>query len=121
VKIKYFKEVPEVLEKLHKLGYKLGIASRTTEIEGANELLNLFNWKKYFDYIEIYPGCKIKHLQKISKDSSYPLSEILFFDDEMRNIRDLESIGVKSILVDDGIDNEVINLGIKTFINRYLE
>ena len=60
-KINYYSEVPEVLESLHKEGYKLGIASRTGEIDGANQLLELFDWNKYFTYKQIYPGCKITH------------------------------------------------------------
>lgn len=63
-KVKYYPEVPKVLEKLHKNGYQLGIASRTTEINGANQLLKLFDWDKYLTYIEIYPGCKVTHFEK---------------------------------------------------------
>ncbi|PSN41720.1 Magnesium-dependent phosphatase 1 [Blattella germanica] len=63
-KIKYYPEVPSVLEKLQKDGYDLGIASRTSEIEGANQLLKLFDWDKYFKYKEIYPGRKVAHFSR---------------------------------------------------------
>lgn len=63
-KIKYYKEVPEVLDKLTSEGYELGVASRTSEIQGAKQLLHLFNWDKYFKYKEIYPGCKTTHFSK---------------------------------------------------------
>ena len=119
--MKYYKEVPEVLKKLRELGYELAVASRTTEIQGAKELLELLDWKKHFQYIEIYPGCKITHIRKIANDSGASLQEILFFDDEFRNIRDLESIGTKSILVDEGVSLDVVNAGIKVFVNRHLE
>lgn len=64
MKIKCYADVPEVLEKLHREGYTLAIASRTGEIEGANQLVQLFNWNKYFTYKEIYPGSKVRHFDK---------------------------------------------------------
>lgn len=62
--IRYYKEVPDVLKHLYEEGYELGVASRTSEIQGAKQLLNLFNWDKYLKYKEIYPGCKVTHFSK---------------------------------------------------------
>lgn len=62
-KVKFYREVPKVLEELKTKGYLLGIASRTSEINGANELLKLFDWDKCFMFKEIYPGCKVKHFE----------------------------------------------------------
>lgn len=62
--IKYYKEVPDVLKYLYEEGYELGIASRTSEIQGAKQLLNLFNWDNYFKYKEIYPGSKVTHFSR---------------------------------------------------------
>lgn len=63
-KVKYYSEVPKVLEWLHGKGYVLAAVSRTGEIQGANQLLALFDWDKYFTYKEIYPGCKITHFER---------------------------------------------------------
>lgn len=63
-KVKIYPEVPEVLKHLHDEGYVLGVASRTSEIVGANQLMKLLDWDKYFTYKEIYPGIKVKHFQK---------------------------------------------------------
>ena len=38
--------------------------SRTGEINGAEQLLHLFDWNKYFTYKEIYPGSKVRHFAK---------------------------------------------------------
>jgi magnesium-dependent phosphatase 1 len=55
--------VPEVLEYLKNEGISVAAASRTSEIKGANQLLDLFGWNKYFKYKEIYPGCKLNHFK----------------------------------------------------------
>lgn len=62
--IKCYPQAPQVLQKLHMEGYILGVASRTSEMDGANQLLKLFDWDKYFTYKEIYPGCKITHFTR---------------------------------------------------------
>lgn len=62
--IKCYPEVPRILEKLFNEGYKLAVASRTSEIKGARQLIELFGWDKYFSYLEIFPGCKTTHFNK---------------------------------------------------------
>lgn len=63
-KISYYKDSPEILKNLVEEGYEIGVASRTSEIKGANQLLNLFDWDKYIKYKEIYPGSKDAHFSK---------------------------------------------------------
>lgn len=43
---------------------------------------------------------------------------MIFFDDEQRNIRDLTELGVLSILVKNGVNNNVIKEGLDKFANR---
>lgn len=62
--VRYYTDVPHVLKQLSEEGYELGVASRTSEINGAMQLLDLFGWKKYFKYIEIFPGSKVTHFSK---------------------------------------------------------
>uniref|UniRef100_A0A0P4WZA3 Magnesium-dependent phosphatase 1 n=2 Tax=Scylla olivacea TaxID=85551 RepID=A0A0P4WZA3_SCYOL len=114
-KIKYYAEVPEVLKWLHKEGYVLAAVSRTGEIKGANQLLELFDWDKCFTYKEIYPGCKITHFNRIKTKSGAEFSEMLFFDDEHRNKRDLDTIGVRTVIVDDGITRKLVKQGLEEF------
>ncbi|XP_054164713.1 magnesium-dependent phosphatase 1-like [Oppia nitens] len=116
--VKHYPYVTEVLEKLSSLGYTLGIASRTTATDEAEQLIELFDWNKLIKYKEIFPGCKINHFNNIHTDSGIPFSQMLFFDDESRNIRDLMSKGVVSILVNKGIDKNVVINGIQTFVNQ---
>ena len=113
--VKYYPEVPAILERLKSLGYRIGIASRTSCIDEANDLLRLFNWDQWIDYKQIYPGCKITHITKLSKQSDTEFNQILFFDDEQRNIIDLKRINVCSILVDNGMTFKLLKNGIDKF------
>ncbi|XP_043468572.1 magnesium-dependent phosphatase 1-like [Leptopilina heterotoma] len=117
-KIRYYKDSPEILKNLVKEGYEVGVASRTSEIKGANQLLNLFGWDKYINYKEIYPGSKVTHFSKIKKDSGVDFKDMLFFDDEQRNIVDLTKLGVLSILVKDGVSHAVIKQGLDKFAHQ---
>lgn len=113
--IRHYKDVPDILNKLSEEGYELGVASRTSEIKGAKQLLNLLDWEKYFKYKEIYPGSKTTHFSQIKKLSNVEYKDMMFFDDEQRNISDLNKVGVLSILVKNGLTHEVIDHGLKKF------
>lgn len=93
---------PEVLEVLEHWSKKcdIAVASRTTYPQGAESLLNLFGFNKFINYKEIYPGCKLTHFKSLHDKSTYEFHEMLFFDDESRNIRDLKQYGVESVLID---------------------
>ncbi|XP_003742124.1 magnesium-dependent phosphatase 1 [Galendromus occidentalis] len=97
--VKPFPEVPRLLEKLRQDGYQIGAASRTDSPPVANQLIKLLDWDKYFDYREIYPGCKVTHFNKFKKDSGIQFKDMMFFDDEMRNIRDISKLGVTAVYV----------------------
>ena len=55
-KVKYYPEVPEILEQLKSEGYLIAIASRTGEVRGAESLINLFGWSAYIDCKHNYSG-----------------------------------------------------------------
>lgn len=114
----------------------MSVASRTGEIDGAEQLVNLFGWNKYFTNKQIYPGSKDTHINRqvpimvvslllyfqlifgfirISKACKIELEDMLFFDDEHRNIVDLERLGVISVLVKNGMTMKVLMDGLKKF------
>lgn len=117
-KMKYFPEVPDVLQKLVSLGYTLAVASRTSAPKEGRQLVDLFGWSQYFEYCEIYPGCKVTHFNQFKKQSGIPLENMLFFDDESRNIVDINKIGSVAILVKNGVNFGVIENGIKEFVSK---
>lgn len=103
-----YPEAKEILEDLS-VDYTLGIASRTHRPEWALELMSLFNIKHLFKYFEIYPGSKVEHFYQIQSRSGIAFSQMLFFDDEMRNIDDVRNLDATTVLVDQGITRELVS------------
>lgn len=115
-KVSPYPQSTNILQRLSALGYKIGIASRTAAIKDACQLVNLFEWKQYIDYQEIYPGCKVAHFTQFKKQSGIPFERMLFFDDEERNIVDINRLGSVAVLVDEGVSNNVVAEGIGYFV-----
>ncbi|VEN41593.1 unnamed protein product [Callosobruchus maculatus] len=114
-KVQCYPEVPETLKYLHEKGYPFAVASRCTDNKGCRTLLNLFGWDQYFKYLEIYPGRKFKHFNRIKEASGVDYSEMIFFDDEHRNIDDMTSIGVHSVFVPEGLTKKLVQDSIDKF------
>ena len=107
----------------------MAVASRTTFPEGAFSLIDLYNWSDYFEMKEIYPGMmlmltkasltsdnrpasirkliieifagpKYPHFEAFKNQTKVSYKDMLFFDDEHRNIRDIGSLNVTCVKVD---------------------
>ena len=88
--------------------YSLAIASRTHRPEWARELLQLLEVNTYFSYQEIYPGSKTEHFHQLQHRTDLPFKEMLFFDDEIRNVNDVARLGVTAVLADEGITQKLV-------------
>ena len=115
-------------------GIKVGCASRTCTPDLAHKMLSLLQIPSsekeaaengtpssgssgktalsMFDYLEMYPGSKTNHFQKIEKKSGIPYEEMLFFDDESRN-RNVEESGVAFQLVNRGVTLAEFDKGVQ--------
>lgn len=51
---------------------------------------------------EVYPGCKVKHFQRIHKRTGIPYEDMVFFDNEYRNVRDVQRLGVVCVHTPEG-------------------
>ncbi len=81
---------------------KVAIASKCNEPDWADECLDKFELpekiklRSVFDQnlIDVYFGTKQHHLKEISKKSGIKLNEMIFFDNQMDNCRDVAAIDV---------------------------
>jgi len=113
--IKLYPEVFQILEKAKKDGIKMGTVSRTLEPEYGKQLLKLMDLEKYFISCEFDTGTKVKSIEKIAKMAGINagMRKCLLFDDETRNIRDIEKAGGIGILLGNGLNNEKFKEGIE--------
>ncbi len=101
--IHLYPDVLPILNELKDKGKLIVAASRTFEPNWAQDLLYLFDIDKFFNLKEIYPDSKVIHFKKIQQFFELPFSEMVFFDDEYRNIEAVSRLGVKAELVRKGI------------------
>nr|WP_321411828.1 magnesium-dependent phosphatase-1 [uncultured Carboxylicivirga sp.] len=107
-----YPEVRSILENLKGKNIKMALASRTSAPTWARQLLNLFEIEDFFSYQEIYPSSKITHFNQLKADSGIPFEKMVFFDDEMRNIQEVGSLGVHAVYVQDGINTSIVKKAI---------
>eukprot|EP00899_Mesostigma_viride_P026563 jgi/Mesvir1/7091/Mv09199-RA.1 len=90
----------------------------TSAKKEARELMQALGITHMFRVAEIYPGSKIPHLNNIAKTIGCELTDILFFDDEHRNIVDATSIGVTAVFLPDGITLRHFEAGVEEFAKK---
>lgn len=72
---------------------------------------------EYFDYLQIYPGSKTTHFERIQRETGIQYEDMLFFDDESRN-KNVEVLGVVMQLVRDGVTREEVDAGVRSWRKR---
>lgn len=60
----------------------------------------------------------IWYFSSLKNQSDLNYEEMMFFDDEQRNISDVSKLGVTSIFVRDGVSKNVIEEGMQMFKRR---
>lgn len=115
-RVSYFPDSESILLHLKDTpGISVACASRTGAIDYAKKLLKALNWTDLFDYREIFPGSKITHFRNLAKSSGIEFKDMLFFDDENRNVVDVQGLGVTCVHAHDGMSWCVLKEGFTTF------
>ncbi|PNS16639.1 hypothetical protein CAC42_4603 [Sphaceloma murrayae] len=139
-KFGFYADVAGVLVRAKERGCMLGVASRTSAPEVAREALRFLRAPgglaaelgpgegkpkankgvpagTLFDAMEIWPGDKRGHFDKLRKKTGVEYGDMLFFDDEVRN-RNVETLGVTMWLVRDGVTVEEVEKGVRQWRKR---
>lgn len=114
-RFRLYEDVLAILAELDELHIPLGVASRTDQPEWARDLLALFGIEKRLQFVEIYPGAKTAHFARLHDKSGFDFEEMLFFDDESRNIRNVGALGVQCVEVGGGINRDVFRGAMDAF------
>lgn len=103
-------------------GVKIAIASRSPTPDIANTFLDKLGIKSMFVAQEIFSSRthKTDHFQRIHRRTNIPYTEMLFFDDEDRNIDPVSNMGVTSILVGNGVNLGALRQGLSKFSQNQL-
>ncbi|KAG8281884.1 Magnesium-dependent phosphatase 1 [Homalodisca vitripennis] len=114
-KLKIYAETKKVLETLKENKILIAAASRTQEPPAARDMLKYFDIDKYFDFKEIYPGEKTAHFHRIKKDSNVQYEDMLFFDDENRNIVTISKLNVVCFYLRGEMSMRILKEGLALF------
>ncbi|KAL8541806.1 hypothetical protein ACS0TY_002888 [Phlomoides rotata] len=111
-----------ILYALKDKGVKLAIASRSPTPDIANTFLEKLGIKSMFGAQEIFSSWshKTDHFQRINRKTNIPYTEMLFFDDEDRNIDAVSNMGTTSILVGNGVNLGALRQGLSEFSQNHL-
>jgi magnesium-dependent phosphatase 1 len=140
----FYSGVPAILRAAHDRGITMGLASRTHAPDLAKEMLRGLTIPALpsaaskeadgaaesprdaptpigaldiFTCIQIFPGSKTSHFQRIqkamrSKGSEVAFADMLFFDDEGRNRNVETELGATFWLVRDGVSRDEVDQGV---------
>ncbi|WP_234824172.1 magnesium-dependent phosphatase-1 [Bremerella cremea] len=113
--IRCYDDVEAILDYCNQQAIPLALASRTEQPRWAKELLDLLAITHRFAFAEIYPSSKVRHFSALRKDSGVAYEKMLFFDDEMRNIREVGDLGVTAVHVANGMTMELFRAHVDRF------
>ncbi|KAL9461102.1 hypothetical protein AB3S75_004155 [Citrus x aurantiifolia] len=109
-----------ILGALKEKGIHVAVASRSPAPDIAKTFLHKLGIHSMFVPMEIFSSWshKTDHFRRIHRKTGVPFSSMLFFDDENRNIEAVSTMGVTSILVDNGINLDALRQGFSEFSQK---
>ncbi|MBM81292.1 MAG: magnesium-dependent phosphatase-1 [Planctomycetaceae bacterium] len=113
--VRLYDDVLSILDLCDQDSMQMALASRTNQPTWARELLGLLGITDRFHYEEIYPFRKLKHFAALQNKSGIDYRDMLFFDDEIRNITEVSTLGGTCIYVEDGTTSDVLQHGLSMF------
>ena len=116
--ITLYDDVLDILRFCDEASITMALASRTEQPVWAQQLVELLDISHRFAFAEIYPTSKLRHFAALHQASGVDYQQMLFFDDELRNIVEVSSLGVSCVHVEDGISRQLFDRGVKEIGDR---
>ena len=113
--VKLYDDVLEIMNRCDQNKWPMALASRTEQPAWAKELIELLQISHRFAHAEIYPSTKLKHFAALREASGIQYKQMIFFDDEMRNITEVGSLGVSCTHIDSGINRHSFRNALNKF------
>lgn len=122
-----YPEALDIMQAIRTQGILLAAASRTPTPHVATAFMDKLGITPLFDSVQLIPAADgfdartaqkdVCHLPNIKSELGVEYTEMLFFDDEARNIRRVSKIGVCSVLVptDTGFDVSIFRQGLLAY------
>ncbi|XP_074275792.1 uncharacterized protein LOC141599619 [Silene latifolia] len=109
-----------ILYALKDKGIDVAIASRSPTPDIAKTFLDKLGIQSMFVAQEIFSSWthKTEHFERIHRRTRIPYTDMLFFDDEDRNIKAVKNMGVTSILVRNGVNQQAFRQGLVEFSQK---
>ncbi|KAF3334348.1 magnesium-dependent phosphatase 1 isoform X1 [Carex littledalei] len=110
-----------ITQALKDKGVDLAVASRSPTPDIAKSYLEIMGIQSLFIAQEIFLSWspKTEHFKGIQRTTGIAFNEMLFFDDDYRNIHTAKKMGVTSVLVKDGVTLEKLRLGLSIYANKF--
>ena len=118
LELELFDGVEELLHALVAAGWTLAAASRTATPAYSRTVLKLMQIDTLFSYAEIYPSSKRRHFAQLAEDSGVAYDDMIFFDDDTRNVRDVSKLGVHVVYTPDGVTPQIIADSVREYVQR---
>lgn len=113
--VRLYDDVPRILDECDAGPAAMALASRTGEPGWARRLTELLDIRHRFAHEEIYPSSKVRHFAALRDATGCEYDQMLFFDDEDRNVHEVGRLGVTCVLVEQGMSYAVFQEGLERF------
>lgn len=107
-----YSDVRDILLWAQEQGIRLSVCSRILSYDIARDILEKFGLWDLFEFPQIYDARKSHHFRNLVGCTGLAYSDMLFFDDEIKNIEITKNMGIVSCLVD-----KSIGLDVNIFLN----
>ena len=109
------------LREIDNMDIQAAVASRTDEPEWAAQCMDWLtvddgkSLTACFDHVEIGFNDKQWHFQRLKKKTGIEYESMVFFDNEMRNIRSVRQLGVKCVYTPNGMTKDAWHDALQMF------